>query len=69
MKIVKFKNGKFGVRRGFMPGFYSFLDMKDGEFWWSIQSHVKTYAQTDSELVARGWMPAKTWKRDWGTPI
>jgi hypothetical protein len=38
MKLVKFKNGKYGVRRGVFS--YSFADFKGG-FWWSGRNYIK----------------------------
>lgn len=39
MKIVKFKNGKYGIRRRFL-GFlwYQYKDLTGNSLWWSISS-------------------------------
>ena len=43
MKIVKFKDGTYGIRRGNWLIGYSFRDMKafsPSDLWWSINEHV-----------------------------
>lgn len=70
MRVVKFKNGKFGVRRG-IPLFYSYLDMDSGNYWWWSGTYLEKWAQTESELIARAWMNKLRKERwpDWGTPV
>ena len=43
MKIVKFKDGKFGVRKGIL--FFKFLDLTDTYFWLTSYSNVEQYCK------------------------
>lgn len=36
-RIVKFKDGTYGIRRGYF--LYSYRDLKDPIFWWGINSY------------------------------
>lgn len=49
-KIVRFKNGKYGVLRGgwFLMG-YSFLDLVSKDHWWTKPNHIVAYAQGTHE--------------------
>jgi len=39
MKIVKFKNGKYGIRRHSVFFVYEFCDLRaDGTYWWETNS-------------------------------
>ena len=33
MKIVKFEDGTYGIRKG-PPSNYQFADLRDNEYWW-----------------------------------
>ena len=45
MKLVKFKDGKYGLRKwGLFLGF-QFLDLEDIGYWWSSLKHVKNHCK------------------------
>jgi hypothetical protein len=49
MKIVKFENGKYGIRKGWFPYSYQYLDLvttKNNEFWWGTES---VFFETDCQ--------------------
>lgn len=51
MKIVKFKNGRYGIRRGFF-GFYQFKDLRNQPYWWRKSNRYIYECQThDFERV------------------
>lgn len=37
MKLVKFKDGMFGIRKGNWFSGYKFLDIRNNKFWWTIK--------------------------------
>lgn len=48
MKIVKFKNGTYGLRKGIF--FFSFRDL-EGRYWWHRNSvYLSTYQGTLEEV-------------------
>jgi len=50
MKLVKFKNGKFGVRRWSLFGWYEFVSFDMGcKFWWGSTSDHFEDCQTTEE--------------------
>lgn len=54
MKIVMFKNGKYGIRKWSLFYFgYVFLDLKDHSCWWSNNSRWMLDCQGDLETVER----------------
>jgi len=77
IKVVRFKDGTYGVRKWvFMEG-YQFLDMsmydKNWDQWWSIDRHVDEFAKAPSELIAiaklEAWKERMSRKNDKGTPL
>lgn len=50
MKLVKFGNGKYGIRKGWF--FHSYLDLSCGRFWWYKGSRYFSDCQCD-EYIAR----------------
>jgi hypothetical protein len=40
VKIVKFKNGKFGVRKGLIKFNYKFSDFNEPGRWWYLETMV-----------------------------
>ena len=55
MKLVKFKNGTYGVRKGFWP-FYAFYDFTNTGFWWNNDSKFWHDCQTTDEQRARDFV-------------
>jgi len=51
MKLVKFKNGKWGLRKGSFIWGYSFRDFKNGGFWWSQESQHFRDCMTDEDTA------------------
>lgn len=47
MKLVKFNDGTFGVRRGWF--FYQFADKQDQFYWWSKTENVEEYSKCTEE--------------------
>lgn len=47
MKIVKFKDGKYGIKRGWWI-FTEYRDMDGWDHWWSYKDHVERNAKTES---------------------
>lgn len=45
--LVRFANGKYGVRRVSGIHGYQMLDMADGKYWWINPKHWETHAQSD----------------------
>lgn len=54
LKIVKFRNGQFGIRRWTWVG-YQFLDMDhDDDHWWLTKAYISEHAVgTEEEVRAR----------------
>lgn len=50
MKLVRFNDGKFGVRSGWL--IHSFADLFESNTWWSTPSYVDEYAK-GTEAQAR----------------
>jgi hypothetical protein len=49
-KVVKFRNGQFGIRRwGFFE--YQYLDLSGDCYWWTIKEYVAKYAAGTEEQV------------------
>lgn len=53
-KLVQFKDGRFGVRKGNWLIGYSFLDLRDYDYWWNILAHVNKYCRGTKEEAAKG---------------
>lgn len=53
--LVRFANGKYGVRRRSYDGAdYHMLDMRGDNYWWSVPKHWPDNAQADAATaVAR----------------
>lgn len=49
IKLVKFSNGKFGVRRGWI--FYEYFDLKDTQYWWEKSSRHFPYCMVDIDIA------------------
>jgi len=50
MKIVKFGNGKFGIRKGVI--FFSYLDKWNYNIWWKKNHYVDRFCQFESAKAA-----------------
>lgn len=50
MKLVKFKDGKFGVRKGFWP-FYLYRDFDSPRLWWGNKSVHFRDCKTDEHTA------------------
>ena len=51
MKIVKFKDGRYAIRRGNWLVGYEFMSVSD-DFWWSLPKCVERYCKTnDLEML------------------
>lgn len=48
MEIVKFKDGKYAVRKGYFKYTYEYLD-KDSLNWWSSLSSCDSYCKCSSK--------------------
>lgn len=59
MKIIKFNDGTYGIRRGWLWPFYSYLDMKvkDGYWWTSMEysGHFKALAEGEALKILDKW--------------
>ncbi len=56
MKIVKFNDGTYGVRRGFWP-FYEYKDFYSLGFWWSLGDYpnsIRTTRKNAYKYVDKG---------------
>jgi beta-lactamase class D len=53
VKLIKFKNGNFGIRKGGWFTGYLFKDFKNERFWWSIDSTYFEDCKTDEETARR----------------
>lgn len=63
MKLVRFENGKFGVRRGIWP-FWKFKSFLVGsEYWWSPRAIPFVFCMTDEE-TARKFLVAASGKHE-----
>lgn len=75
MKIVKFKDGKFGVRKTIFPFFlYEFLDAKKPNLFWSIKEFIRYYCKVNTKEEAEQMLSKhleflKTISTDNGTPV
>lgn len=69
MKLVKFKNGKFGVRIGNWMAGYSFLDMNGDEHWWSDQRYIERHAQASYNVAVELLAAYKPTKPDYGKVV
>ena len=75
MKIVKFKDGKFGVRKTIFPFFlYEFLDAKKPKLFWVTPEFVIDYCKVNTKEEAEQMLSKyleflKTITVDNGTPI
>ena len=51
-RIVKFRNGKFGLRLGTWLSGYKFQDLRDDRFYWRIRSEhiIDCQAETIQEI-------------------
>ena len=69
--IVKFRNGKFAIRRaGFPFGFWEYLDKFTLDFWWSIPQYVANNAFFSSKEEAQTRFDVyKQAPRDNGVPV
>ena len=52
MKLVKFRDGTYGVRKGFWP-FYMFKDFRASRFWWTADSEYFHDCKTEDIETAR----------------
>lgn len=57
MKIVKFKNGTYGIRKWTLFG-YKFLS-RSGGYWWHLRSNLLAYCQFERLNDARKIYEAK----------
>lgn len=75
MKIVKFKDGKFGVRKTIFPFFlYEFLDADNPKQFWSIKEFIGYYCKVNTKEEAEQMLSKhleflKTISTDNGTPV
>jgi len=75
MKIVKFKDGKFGVRKTIFPFLlYEFLDANNPKQFWVIKELVGYYCKVDTKEEAEQMLSKyleflKTITGDNGTPV
>lgn len=58
MKLVKFKNGKYGVRKGSFLFGYEFLDVNYENRWWLEAKNIEKYAQTTYEAANKLFLKA-----------
>ena len=66
-RIVKFKDGKYGVRRW---GFgWEFLDMRDLSYWWSSAKDEYAYAIHGTIEQARAGLNKQKKKADKGKAV
>ena len=64
MKLVKFKNGKFAIRRWYVLR-YTYKDLKDN-YWWSRSSPHFPDCMSDNETHVRSVFELLS---DDGTPV
>lgn len=72
MKIVKFRDGKFGIRCGWI--FYSYMgDSIDSPHWWSGKEYIEKYCHMSLERVQTIWKkltnPEPKVGFDYGIPL
>jgi hypothetical protein len=73
MKIVRFNDGTFGVRRRRWYTLFTnqFLDIKDADYWWTESQYINKYCKASSMEIAvdslNRWNITN--KRDIGTPV
>lgn len=51
MKIVKFKDGRYGIRKGII--FYKFLDIQKYNYWWRRKEHIEIRAKGTLDEVKK----------------
>lgn len=51
--VVKFKDGKYGIRRGNWFVGYEFLDMKDLRGWWTHEENIVQYCHGDEDKARK----------------
>ena len=66
MRIVKFKDGLFGIRRRMMG--FEFLDLRDEIYWWSKYEFVEEYCKGTLDQCKEVHDKQKQ-KPDYGKPI
>jgi len=69
MKIVKFKNGKYGVRRGVaFEGDFEYLDLESLKHWWDLDHEFMNCAEGTLDAAEKGlaWLNRE---RDFGEPV
>jgi len=64
MKIIKFKNGKYGIRQGWRQ--FCFYDFKD-KTWWAGRTFMKYRKDCQATLMTA--IQAREDMQDMGTPI
>ena len=52
MEIVKFKDGKYAVRKGSSWTGYQYLNT-NGDYWWSLPKHYNEYCKCSSKEVRK----------------
>jgi hypothetical protein len=62
MKIVKFKNGTYGIRKGWL--FYRYRDL-ELNYWWPLSSKYFKDCQASLEIVQNAF----DGMQDKGTPL
>ena len=69
MKIVQFKNGKYGVRKwSFFHWRHLYLDLSDFVYWWYIPAYIPQYCHGSLEQAQEGFAAQQS-ARDKGVPI
>ena len=63
MKIVKFGDGKYGLRKGLI--FYRYLDLQGGDYWWEKNGYYFATCRGSKERAEEMFGI----KSDAGTPL
>lgn len=50
MRVIRFNNGKFGIRKGAF--IFTYLDKWNHSVWWAKERYIQRYCQFDSEQAA-----------------
>lgn len=64
-ELVKFDDGRYGIRRG-SPGRYEYKDLKSNGHWWTTStSYFMSDCRASKKIAMEQWINSK----DVGTPI
>lgn len=47
LEIVKFANGKYGIRKTSLFGMHTYLDLRETRYWWPLGSQFMESCQAE----------------------